>query len=303
MPAAPTRARLGLRRWFGVDVGIGLPSTIPGTDGGAILEWARRAEARGFTSLGVIDRLVYDNYESLVTLAAAAAVTERIKLFTAILIAPYRGNAAYLAKQAASVDRLSHGRLVLGMAVGGREDDFAASGADFAGRGRQFDEMLDEFDAVWRGDSRGMAGAIGPSPTHDRPQVMLGGHNKRAYDRMVKHGDGWISGGAPPDQVGEMAKQARAAWEAGNRTGNPRIAALAYFALGDDATEHAKNYLGSYYAFLGDVASMIIGGALTDRERISTALQAYSAAGVDELILFPANPDPAQVDLLADVVL
>lgn len=296
------RAKLG-PEVVGVDIGIGLPSTIPGTDGGAIIEWARRAEQRGFSSLGVIDRLVYDNYESLVTLAAAAAVTERIKLCTAILIAPYRGNAAYLAKQASSIDRLSHGRLVLGMAVGGREDDFTASGAEFTSRGRHFDAMLDEFDAVWRGDSRGMAGAIGPRPTNGRPQVMIGGNNKRSLDRMVKHGDGWIAGGAPPDQVGEMAQQARAAWDAGGRTGTPRIAALAYFSLGDEAVEHAKNYLGDYYAFLGEMASMIASGALTDADRLSAAVQAYSAAGVDELILFPTNPDPAQVDLLADVVL
>ena len=57
-----------------------------------LLEWARRAEARGFSSLGTIDRVVYDNFEPLVALAAAAAVTERVRLATTILIAPYRAN-------------------------------------------------------------------------------------------------------------------------------------------------------------------------------------------------------------------
>src|ERR687887_816133 len=127
-----------------MQIGIGLPSTIPGTEGEQIVEWARRAERRGFSSLGTIDRIVFDNYEPLIALAAAAAVTERIRLTTSILIAPYRANAALLAKQAASVDRLSGGRLVLGMAVGGRPDDFEASGVPFDGRGRRFDEMLAE---------------------------------------------------------------------------------------------------------------------------------------------------------------
>src|SRR3954469_13863033 len=114
-----------------MDVGIGLPATIPGVEGAQLIEWARRAEARGFSSLGTIDRLVYGNYEPLIALAAAAAVTERIRLATSILIAPYRRNAAHLAKEALSVDRLSGGRLVFGVAVGGREDDYEASGADF----------------------------------------------------------------------------------------------------------------------------------------------------------------------------
>src|SRR3954449_9922231 len=114
-----------------MDVGIGLPATIPGVEGDALLEWARRAEARGFSSLGTIDRVVYGNYEPLIALAAAAAVTERIRLATTILIAPVRANGALLAKQAATVDHLSNGRLVFGVAVGGREDDFEASGVGF----------------------------------------------------------------------------------------------------------------------------------------------------------------------------
>src|SRR4051812_33555707 len=183
-----------------MDVGIGLPTTIPGVTGPQVLEWARRAEARGFSSLGTIDRLVYPNYESLIALAAAAAVTERIRLATTILIAPYRANAALVAKQAASVDRLSDGRLVLGVAVGGRQDDYTASGVDFHTRGKRCDAMLAQWEGVWAGQEFGTAGAIGPRPPRGRPTLMIGGSADVTYRRAARYGDGWVMGGGAPDQ-------------------------------------------------------------------------------------------------------
>ena len=127
-----------------MEIGIGLPNAVRGVLGPALIDFAREAEQAGFSSLGTIDRIVYDNYESLIALAAAAAVTERICLLTSILIAPLRSNTALLAKQAASVDGLSGGRLVLGIAPGGREDDYEVSGIDFHARGKFFDRQLDE---------------------------------------------------------------------------------------------------------------------------------------------------------------
>ena len=133
-----------------MDIGIGLPNAVRGVDRRGIVEWARRAHQAGFSSLGTIDRVVYPNYESLVSLAAAAAVTERIRLVTDILIAPLRTNTALFAKQAATIDDLSGGRLVLGLAVGGRPDDFEVSGADFTARGPTFDRQLVELEGLPR---------------------------------------------------------------------------------------------------------------------------------------------------------
>jgi alkanesulfonate monooxygenase SsuD/methylene tetrahydromethanopterin reductase-like flavin-dependent oxidoreductase (luciferase family) len=110
-----------------VDVGIALPNAVPGTSGAQLTEWARRAEARGFSTLGTIDRILYDNYEPLIALAAAAAVTERIGLATTVLLAPLRTNTVELAKQARSLNALSGGRLTFGLGLGAREDDYEAS--------------------------------------------------------------------------------------------------------------------------------------------------------------------------------
>jgi alkanesulfonate monooxygenase SsuD/methylene tetrahydromethanopterin reductase-like flavin-dependent oxidoreductase (luciferase family) len=285
-----------------MDVGIGLPSTIRGVERDQLLEWARRAEARGFSSLGTIDRIVYDNFEPLIALAAAAAVTERIKLATTILIAPYRANAALLAKQASSVDRLSNGRLVLGVAVGGREDDYTASGVDFHRRGRIFEDMLEQWRRIWAGESFGFAGAIGPRPARERPTLILGGSADRTFERLARYGDGWIMGGGAPDQFRQGAEKARAAWQAAGRDGEPRTMALAYYALGEGAEEAAKRYLGDYYAFLGDYAGMIADSAAKDADTVRAYVQGFADAGCDELVLFPCDPDPEQVDRLADAL-
>jgi alkanesulfonate monooxygenase SsuD/methylene tetrahydromethanopterin reductase-like flavin-dependent oxidoreductase (luciferase family) len=143
-----------------MEIGIGLR----GTRGSLVLDWARRADSGPFSSLGIIDRLVYSNYETLVTLATAAAVTERGRLMSTVLIAPLRG-AGVLAKQAASVDALSGGRLTLGLSVGSREDDFTAAPASFHDRGRRFEEQLDFMKRVWSGEAAGDGvGPIGPPP-------------------------------------------------------------------------------------------------------------------------------------------
>src|SRR5215203_5131057 len=119
-----------------MDIGLGLPATIPGTKGSLVLDWAERADSSPFSSLGIIDRLVYSNYETMITLAAAAAVTSRVRLMSTVLIAPLR-QAGVLAKQAATIDALSGGRLTLGLGVGAREDDFQFAPASFHDRGRR----------------------------------------------------------------------------------------------------------------------------------------------------------------------
>jgi alkanesulfonate monooxygenase SsuD/methylene tetrahydromethanopterin reductase-like flavin-dependent oxidoreductase (luciferase family) len=280
-----------------MDVGIGLPNAVRGVDRRGIVEWARRAEAAGFSSLGTIDRIVYPNYESLIALAAAAAVTERIRLVTDILIAPLRTNTALLAKQAATIDNLSEGRLVLGLAVGGREDDYEVSGADFGSRGKTFDRQLEELGALWRGE-RG----VGPRPARgDRPTVLIGGSSEVAFRRAARHADGWTLGGGTPDAFAEGREKLRGAWAAEGRDGEPRTMALFYFALGDDAEAAARASLGDYYGFLGEYADQIVAGAAKDEDALKDYLSAFEKAGVDEVICFPTSTDPEQVDLLAGV--
>ncbi len=286
-----------------MDVGIGLPNTIPGTEGRTLVEWAERAEQAGFSSLGTIGRLVYPNYDDLIALAAAAAVTERIRLATSILIAPLHANAALLAKQAASLDRLSGGRLVLAVGLGARDDDYAASGLPTAGRGHRLDEQLEEMKRIWSGEERGYAGAIGPAPAREGgPQLIVGGHAEAAFRRAARFGDGWIMGGGTPEMFSQMAGAVDQAWQDAGRSDMPRKLSLAYFGLGPKAREHADSYIKHYYAWLGDFADQIAAGAAVSKEMVRGYVAAFEQSGCDELILIPCSSQLDQVGLLAEAI-
>lgn len=286
-----------------MDIGIGLPNTVPGTEGPALLDWARRAEEAGFSTLGTIGRLVYPGYEELIALTAAAAVTSRIRLTTSVLLAPLYANTALLAKQAASLDRLSAGRLVLGVALGGRDDDYTASGLSTKGRGRRLEEQLAELKRVWSGEERGFAGAIGPQPVSSGgPELILGGSTEAAFERVARLGDGWIMGGGTPGMFAQAAIGVDAAWQKAGREGKARKLSLAYFALGPDARAQADAYLGDYYGFLGDFAQQVAAGAAVSAEMVKSCVAAFEEGGCDELIFVPTGSGIDQVDLLAEAI-
>jgi alkanesulfonate monooxygenase SsuD/methylene tetrahydromethanopterin reductase-like flavin-dependent oxidoreductase (luciferase family) len=277
-----------------MDLAIGLPNAVPGTTGEQLVEWARRAEVRGFSSLGTIDRIAYPNYEPLTALAAAAAVTDRIGLCTSVLLGPLRVNAVALAKQALSLHALSGGRFTLGIGLGGRDDDYALAEVEIGSRGSDLEEMLTRMREVWEGDEMGPA-------TDSPPSVLVGGSVEASFRRAARFGDGWIAAGAPPDQFAAMREKAEKAWSEAGNTGRPRTAALAYFALGERAEEDARGYLTDYYAWLGEeVADFIAATAAKDPETVKQYVSAFADAGCGELILFPSSADPEQVDLLAD---
>jgi alkanesulfonate monooxygenase SsuD/methylene tetrahydromethanopterin reductase-like flavin-dependent oxidoreductase (luciferase family) len=256
-------------------------------------EWAKRAEDAGFSTLGTIDRLVYGNHESLIALSYAAAVTERIGLLTSILLAPLRTNAALLAKQAGSLHVLSGGRLTLGLAVGGREDDYELSGVDYSSRGAIFDRQLGDLRRLW--DER----TVG----FPAPEVVIGGRSAATFRRAAQW-DGWMMGGGAPDSFPPEIVKLDAAWAAAGRRGEPRKMSLAYFALGDDPRAQARSYITDYYAFLGDQAALGFADSVpADADTIRQVVAAFESAGCDELVWFPTASDPAQVDLLAEVVL
>ncbi len=273
-------------------IGIGLPNAIPGADRDLLLEWARRADGGPFTTIAVLDRLVYDAVEPFAALAAAAAVTERVRLATMIAIGPLR-NTALLAKQVAAVGTLAGdpGRLTLGLAVGARHDDYKIAGVDHTSRGARLSEQL----AYLRGGRGDEVHAPG-----DGVELLVGGASGPAFARMARYADGYAPGGGPPRAFAAAAVRARAAWRDLGRPGRPVLWGQAYFALGD--ADRGTAYLRDYYAFTGGFAERIAAGNLTTARAVKDLIRGYEAEGCDELVLLPTVTDLNDIDRLAEVI-
>ena len=244
-------------------IGIGFPANIPGVEGQHLIEWAKKADAGPFSSLGLIDRLVYPNYESLIAFAAAAGATQRIRLTTSVLLAPLR-SATLLAKQAASLDALSGGRLTLGLGIGSREDDYQAVDVPFKRRGKIFDEQLATMQRIWSGERLSEnVGPNGPAPAQaGGPEILIGGRAPAAIQRLATWGNGFISGGGGPQAANEGFRAAEKVWREAGRAGQPRLVGCTYIALGPDGLTRGGNYIRHYYGAWGDMVAKSLPGTL-----------------------------------------
>ena len=280
-------------------IGIGLPAAIPGIAGPEIGTWAELAEHHGFASAGVIDRLVYDNLDPLVALAAAAARTERIELLTTVLNVPWRRNAVVLAKQLASLDRLACGRLTAGLGLGGWPDDHEAAGPSTMPMGALMDDMVVTMRRVWAGELATSNATI-PALPAGRPRVLFGGFAAAAFQRAARFGDGWV---APSFGLGALTDgiaAVRAAWRDEGRTGTPRVVVERYVCLGPDADDIADHYLEHYYgqAYLAAVRA----DTPTTAAELSREIDRLAATGCDDVVLLPCSTDLTQVARVADAV-
>lgn len=280
-----------------MQIGVGLPAGVPGINGRLVIEWAHRADEGPFSSLGVIDRLAYDSYEPLTALAVAAGVTRRVKLATTIVIGLLHNTAA-LGKMSATLDAISGRRLVLGLAVGAREEDYIAAGIDYRSRGKRLSEQLAALRSLWEDDQ------IRPAAARPGgPQLLVGGLSDSGFARMARYTDGYVHGGGPPRAFARAADKVFAAWSDAGRLGRPQLWAQGYFALGDDeVVEAGRSYMRDYYAFTGPFAERIAAGLLTTPQAIAQFIRGYEDAGCDELVLFPTIPDLTQLDKLANVL-
>jgi alkanesulfonate monooxygenase SsuD/methylene tetrahydromethanopterin reductase-like flavin-dependent oxidoreductase (luciferase family) len=285
-----------------MDIVIGLPNHVAHVHGPSILEWAHRAQQRGFAGLTTIDRLAYPSLDSIVSLSLAAGATTDIGLITNVLLAPLYP-AALLAKQIGTLVAIAGDRLTLGLGVGNRREDYTAVGVDFHERGRILDQTVELMRRAWRTDVVTGDRALCPAPAHI--PILFGGTSQATMRRVVTTGDGWCAG-ALRDYANQavFVERIRSAWQQGGRSGTPRLHASVNYAFGDEGTVHdGHEHLRSYYGFAPEYAGLNVADMLISPKDATSTVQAYRDLGFDALLFHPTVGRLDQLDHLADAVL
>ncbi|MFM7509225.1 MAG: LLM class flavin-dependent oxidoreductase [Actinomycetota bacterium] len=291
-----------------MDVGVALPTMAPDYSRATTLEWARRIDAGPFSSISCGERITFRNQEMMVLNAAAAALTERVRIFVNLVVLPFHP-IPVIAKQLATLDVLSGGRVTVGVGVGGREHDYRAAGSTFERRHARLDEGVAELRRLWSGGAPFDGGdPVGPVPVqHGGPPILAGAMGPKALARAAAWADG-ISGfalTADGDEMAAAVTAAHEAWDAAGRSEPPRVISGCFAVLGtgdDQGVLQAFTY--DYLAIFGvGLARTLADDApVWNVDRLRRALDEAEAAGVDEFILVPGATDPACADAFAEVV-
>ncbi len=290
-----------------MDIGISLPTMAAGVTGSLLKDWCRIVDEGPYSSISAGERITFVNPEMLVTLSAAAALTERVEVFGNLWVALLH-QPAVLAKQIATLDVLSGGRLTVGLGVGGRPHDYEAANAPFRARHERLDAYVAELRALWSGmpPFEG-ADPVGPATVRPGgPMLLAGAMGPKAMARAATWADG-VTGFALGDvgrEARQMASLATSAWDAAGR-GRPRLVSGTFVVLGvDHAQVTLEHFARTYLSVLGeDLAGAIASGCqVSTAANLVAAFDAAADAGCDEFIVVPGTWDLQCLEAISDVV-
>lgn len=293
-------------------VGMTLPVMEPDIAPARLQEWTELVDAGPFSSLCFGERVAFDNPDALTLLGAVAAWTSRVRITTTVVV-PQLHDPVLLAKALATGDGLSHGRLSIGLGVGGREEDYVAVGADLADRTMaDLAERAGVLRRVWDGENlMGSTRPVGPPPHRPGgPELLVGTHGHRTLRHAARWADG-LAGMAldGTDVAGTktLFDVAREGWAAAGRPA-PRLTTSFWFALAetsDDPRDQIHRHLRHYMNWLPPqlVAALApTAGFAGSLEELRILLARFAAIGTDEVNLIPTSEDPRQVELVAELL-
>jgi alkanesulfonate monooxygenase SsuD/methylene tetrahydromethanopterin reductase-like flavin-dependent oxidoreductase (luciferase family) len=291
-----------------MDIAMTLPTMLPPGRAEA-LAWCRGIDEGPWSSLAVPERVTFTSHGLTPQLAAAAALTERVRLWTTLIILPAH-DAVQVAKDMASVDQLSDGRLTLGVGVGGREHDFRAIGGDMSRRWQRMDEQVAEMRRIWRQEPP-FEGAdpVGPPPVQPGgPPLVAGVMGPKAVARAAR----WAVGVDDPTSITAVDAAALAgqrdkvvqAWKDAGRDEAPHFSASLWYALGPDAKQQLGDYVFEYMKIFdeGFARTLAETAPVHTPAALREAMDAAREAGCDEFFLVPTTADPAELDRTRDAL-
>jgi alkanesulfonate monooxygenase SsuD/methylene tetrahydromethanopterin reductase-like flavin-dependent oxidoreductase (luciferase family) len=284
-----------------MQIGMTLPAMARGCDRAATLAWCRGIDAGPFASLAYGERVTYFNPEMRTLLGAAAALTERVRIIPSLYVLPMHP-VAQVAKEVATLDVLSGGRVTLAVGVGGREHDYRALEAPFEGRFARLDAQVAELRRLWSGaPTFEGADPIGPAPLQaGGPPIWAGAMGPKSLQRVAHWADGvaGFSLAGDPQQIAQSFEAADAAWQAAGRVERPRRVSGFWYALGDGARDRLASYAVDYLRIFGEQAARAIAQTLRvdSVEIFRETVAEIASLGCDELLLVPTSADPAELD-------
>jgi alkanesulfonate monooxygenase SsuD/methylene tetrahydromethanopterin reductase-like flavin-dependent oxidoreductase (luciferase family) len=285
-----------------MELAVTLPTMLP-HGRSEVLAWCRAVDEGPWSSLAVPERITYSSHSLTVQLGAAAALTERVRLWTTIVVLPAHP-AVQVAKDLASVDRLSGGRLTVGVGVGGREHDYRAVEASFERRWQRMDDQVATMRAVWSGEPP-FPGAdpVGPPPVQGGgPPLVAGAMGPKSLARAAR----WAAGvsdastvaGVDGAVLASTLERIRTAWKDAGRAEPPHVSTALWYALGPDAERRLQGYVRDYMKIFGEeVADLTAAAAVTHSpDELRRAVAVAEEAGCDEMFLVPTTADPTELD-------
>jgi alkanesulfonate monooxygenase SsuD/methylene tetrahydromethanopterin reductase-like flavin-dependent oxidoreductase (luciferase family) len=290
-----------------MEIGMTLPTMIAGVDRATTLEWCRRVDDGPWSTLAIGERIAYPNQELWVTLSAAAALTERPRIMATVVVLPMH-SAVDIAKKAATLDVLSDGRFVLGVGVGGRDEDYLSLERPFDRRHQRMDDQVALMRRVWAGEPPfDDVHPVGPPPVQPGgPSLYSGALGPRSIARSAS----WATGvsGFLLDPLGEDAagtfRSIERAWADAGRTEPPRHVTSFWYALGPDGPARLRAYAEGYLGVFGDeiADAMAASCSASSPGALREAVARITEAGCDELLLVPTTADPAELDRTLDAL-
>jgi len=283
-----------------MEYGICLPYMEHDYGRDEILAWCRAIDEGPFSSLSCGERITGYTLEMRVLLAAAAAVTSRVRIMPSLYVLPMH-SAVWAAKEIATLDVLSGGRVTLTVGVGGREHDYRAVGAPFAQRHQRMDEQILEMRRIWRGEPV-FEGAddVGPRPIQSGgPPILAGAMGPKAIRRAAEWADGIyaFSMNGEASEIERMFEMAEVAWRNAGRESGPRRVGGFWYSLAENSAERLSAYVHTYLKVFGEAAATAVAGSMTRHtpDTVAESIEAIRAVGCEELMLVPATADQSEV--------